>query len=97
MTSALCVMELIQGCADKNELKSVKEFIRLNFSKIIYLDERISERAIGLLEHYALSDGLRTIDALIAASASSHKAALATANYEHFRSIEGLHVIRFEP
>ena len=97
MISALCVMELIQGCADKSELKSVKEFIRLNFSKIIYPDERISEKAIGLLEHYALSDGLRTVDALIAASALSYKAALATANYKHFKSIEGLHVIRFEP
>ena len=90
-------MELIQGCADKSELKSVKEFIRLNFSKIIYPDERISEKAIGLLEHYALSDGLRTVDALIAASALSHKAALATANYKHFKSIEGLQLIRFDP
>ena len=90
-------MELIQGCADKSELKSVKEFIRLNFSKIIYPDERISEKAIGLLEHYALSDGLRTVDALIAAFALSHKAALATVNYKHFKSIEGLQLIRFDP
>ena len=90
-------MELIQGCADKTELKSVKDFIRLNFSKIIYPDERISEKAIGLLEHYALSDGLRTVDALIAASALSHKAALATVNYKHFKSIEGLQLIRFDP
>ena len=90
-------MELIQGCADKTELKSVKDFIRLNFSKIIYPDERISEKAIVLLEHYALSDGLRTVDALIAASALSHKAALATANYKHFKSIEGLQLIRFDP
>jgi predicted nucleic acid-binding protein len=96
MISALCVMEIIQGCVDKIELKSVKEFIRLNFSTVIYPDERISERAIGLLERYALSDDLRTVDALIAASAISHRAALATANYKHFKSIEGLHVIRFK-
>jgi len=51
-------MELIQGCTDKSELKSVKEFIRLNFPEIIYPDERISEKAIWLLEHYTLSDGL---------------------------------------
>lgn len=97
MISALCVMELIQGCADKSELKSVKEFIRLNFSKIIYPDEKISEKAIGLLEHHAMSDGLRTVDALVAASALSHKAQLATANYKHFKSIEGLRLIRFDP
>jgi predicted nucleic acid-binding protein len=97
MISALCVMELIQGCADKSELKSVKDFIRLNFPQVTYPDERIFEKAIGLLEHHALSDGLRTVDSLIAASALSHKAALATANYKHFRSIEGLNVMRFEP
>ncbi len=96
MVSALCIMELIQGCADKNELKSVKEFIRVNFSKTIYPDEKISEKAIALLEHYALSDGLRTVDAIIAASALSQKASFATANYKHFKSIDGLHVIRFE-
>ena len=96
MTSSLCVMELIQGCADKSELKSVKEFVRLNFPKIIYPDERISEKAILLLERHAPADGLRTVDALIAASAVSHKAALATANYKHFKSIEGFHVIQFK-
>jgi len=90
-------MELIQGCAEKSELKSVKVFVRLNFLEVIYPNERISEKAIWLLEHYALSDGLRTVDALIAASALSYKAALATANYKHFKSIEGLHLIRFEP
>ncbi len=90
-------MELIQGCADKSELKSVKEFIRLNFSKIIYPDEMISEKAIGLLEHYSLSAGLRTVYALVAASALLNKAALATANYRHFKNIKGLYVIRFAP
>jgi predicted nucleic acid-binding protein len=90
-------MELIQGCTDKSELKSVKEFIRLNVPEIIYPDERISEKAIWLLEHYALSDGLRTVDALIAASAIAYKAALATANFKHFKNVAGLHIILFEP
>jgi hypothetical protein len=50
-----------------------------------------------LLEHYALSDGLRTVDALIAASAIAYKAALATANFKHFKNVAGLHIILFEP
>jgi predicted nucleic acid-binding protein len=72
-------------------LKGIREFIRQNFLEVIYPDERISEKAIWLLEHYDLSDGLRTIDALIAASAIAHKAALATANSKHFKNIAGLH------
>ncbi len=96
-TIALCVMELIQGCLNKREMKNIKEFTRLNFSKIVCPDEKIFERAASLLERHALSDGLRTVDALIAASAISHKATLATANYAHFKSIEGLRVERFRP
>jgi predicted nucleic acid-binding protein len=40
---------------------------------------------------------VRTVDALIAESAVSHKAALATANFKHFKNVAGLHIIRFEP
>lgn len=90
-------MELIQGCLDKRELKTVKEFIKANFPAMIYPDEKIYEKAILLLERYALSDGLRTVDALIAASAIIHNAALATANYKHFKNIHGLNVLKFEP
>jgi predicted nucleic acid-binding protein len=90
-------MELIQGCLNKRELKNIKEFTRLNFSKIVYPDEKIFEKATSLLERHALRDGLRTIDALIASSAISHKATLATANYAHFNSIEGIRVDRFRP
>lgn len=90
-------MELIQGCANKRELKNVKDFISLNFSRIVYPDEKAFERAASLLQRHALPDGLRTVDALIAASALSHKAMLATANYAHFKAVEGLHLERFRP
>ncbi len=96
-TSVLCIMELVQGCLNKKELKNVKEFARVNFSKIIYPDDRIFEKAKLLLEHHALPDGLRTIDALIAASAISRKTALATSNYAHFKAIDGLRIERFKP
>ena len=89
---------LRQAQGDKKKwLKGIREFIRQNFLEVIYPDERISEKAIWLLEHYALSDGLRTVDALIAASAIAYKAALATANFKHFKNVAGLHIILFEP
>ncbi len=96
LVSALCVMELIQGCRDKKEIKTVKAFIRMNFSAILPPDERISEKAILLLEKHSPSDGLRTVDALIAASAVVNHASLATANYKHFRNIQGLSILKFE-
>lgn len=90
-------MELLQGCLDKKELKTVKEFIKANFPAPLYPDEKVYEKAVLLLERYALADGLRTVDALIAASALLGNAALATANYKHFKNILHLKVLKFEP
>ncbi len=96
-TSALCLMELTQGCINKEELKTIKEFARENIATIIHPDEKISERAITLLERHSLSDGLRTVDALIAASVISKESKLATSNYKHFKNITNLDVLKFEP
>lgn len=90
-------MELIQGCLNKKELKDIKEFINCNFSSVIHPDERISEKAILLLEKHSLSDGLRTVDSIIAASALIKNSTLATANYRHFKNITGLDVLKFRP
>ena len=95
--SALCMMELVQGCMNKEELKSVKKFIRENICHLIHPDERISEKAIHLFERHAMSEGLRTVDALIAASALIQGATLATANYKHFKNISNLEVRKFNP
>lgn len=95
--SALCMMELVQGCLNKEELKSVKKFIKENICHVIHPDEQISEKAIHLLERHAMSDGLRTVDALIAASALVKGADLATANYKHFKNISNLEVRKFNP
>lgn len=90
-------MELIQGCRNKDELKAVKDFIKANILTVIYPDEKISEKAILLLERHSLSEGLRTVDALIAASALVHGATLATGNYRHFKKISGLGIMKFIP
>jgi predicted nucleic acid-binding protein len=95
--SSLCVMELVQGCRDRQELRAVKEFIRDNIAGVIHPDERISEKAITLLEGHALPDGLRTVDALVAATALREDDTLVSANHKHFKKISGLDVNKFEP
>ena len=97
LTSSLCLMELVQGCLDKREMRDVKEFVRSNIAGVIHPDEKISEKAIRLLERHALSDGLRTVDSLIAATALTQGAALATSNYKHFKKISNLGIVKFEP
>jgi predicted nucleic acid-binding protein len=95
--SSLCIMELVQGCRDRQELRAIKEFIRENIAGTIHPDERISERAIALLEGHAAADGLRTVDALVAATALQEEETLVTANQKHFKKITGLNLQRFEP
>jgi hypothetical protein len=95
--SSLCIMELVQGCLNKEELKSVKKFIKENICHVIHPDDHVSEKAIHLLERHAMSDGLRTIDAIIAASALVKGADLATANYKHFKNISTLKIRKFNP
>jgi predicted nucleic acid-binding protein len=95
--SSLCIMELVQGCRDRQELRAVKEFIRDNIAGVIHPDERISEKAITLLEGYALADELRSVDAIVAATALREDDTLVSANYKHFKKIAGLDVNKFEP
>ncbi len=95
--SSLSLMELIQGALNKNELSVIKKFIKETFSMIIHPDEDISRKSVFLLEKHALSDGLRTIDALIAASALIKNATLATANFRHFQCIPNLNILKFIP
>lgn len=95
--SSLCIMELMQGCMSKEELKKIKGFINENICLTIHPDETISNKAILLLERYASSDSLRTIDAMIAATAMIIDASLATANIKHFKNISSLKIKRFSP
>jgi len=95
--SSLCIMELVQGCRDRQELSAVKEFLRENIAGVIHPDEHISEKAIVLLEGHASPDGLRTIDALVAATALREDDTLVTANHKHFKKIAGLDLRKFVP
>jgi predicted nucleic acid-binding protein len=94
--SSVCIMELIQGCRNKEELKYIMAFIKNN-CRIIHCDNNVSEKAISLIQTYALSHGLRTVDAIIAATVLVNKTCLATANYRHFDMIESVRLIKFNP
>ena len=50
--------ELISGVPyrDRQELRTVKEFISGNIASVIHPDEDISEKAIALLEGHATTD-----------------------------------------
>ena len=95
--SAVTYMELVQGVRDKSELRMLRRTIRLNGWRILPLTEDISHRAVMYVEGYALSDGLRVADALIAASAVQSGAALMTANSRHYQCIPDIELEPYRP
>jgi predicted nucleic acid-binding protein len=49
------------------------------------------------IEEYSLSQGVRTGDAIIAATAVENSLVLATANFKHFKAIKELNLYVFKP
>ena len=95
--SAVTYMELVQGVRDKEELRMLRRTIRLDDWRILPLTEDVSHRATMYIESYALSDGLRVADALIAAVAVQSGAALMTANTRHYKCIPDIALEQYRP
>jgi predicted nucleic acid-binding protein len=59
---------------------------------VMHVDAAIGLLAYDLLKTYARSDGLRTFDSLIAATAMERGRVLVSRNRKHFAMIEGLQI-----
>lgn len=95
--SAVTYMELAQGCRNKQELARVKKGLAVSQTEILSISSAISNRAMQLIDGYALSHGLQLGDALIAATALEHGITVLTANAKHFGAVEGLGIETFVP
>ncbi len=86
-------MELIIGCRNKKELKSLDHFLQ-RFD-IISLNEHISDTAADLLKTYHLSHGLLIADALVAATAIAANTKVISKNQKDYRFIEKLDLMEY--
>ncbi len=91
--STVTQMELIIGCRNKKELKSLEHFLQR--FEIISLNEQISDTATDLLKTYRLSHGLLIADALIAATAIVTNTQLISKNQKDYRFIEDLDLLDY--
>ncbi len=91
--SVVTQMELIVGCRNKAELRALEQFLRR--FRILKIDEKISDRAVELLQQYRLSHGLLIADALIAATALSWDCPLASKNQRDYRFITDLDLLPY--
>ncbi|MGA3023197.1 MAG: PIN domain-containing protein [Bryobacteraceae bacterium] len=65
--SIITAQELIVGARDKRDLVGIGSLVSTH--PVIHMDTAIGQLAYDLLKRYARSDGLRTFDSLIAATA----------------------------
>jgi predicted nucleic acid-binding protein len=86
-------MELIVGCANKTELKTLESFLK--YFDIIKLDQAISDTFVNLLLSYRLSHGLLIADSLIAATAIVWNYPLITKNQRDYKFIPDLNLLPY--
>lgn len=83
-------MELFQCAQSKKQHQITRDFLKeLNFH-VLPLTENIGHRAAIYIEEYSLSSGLRSGDALIAATAVENNLTLCSSNKKYFKDIRDL-------
>ena len=95
--SVVTYMELVQGIRNKNELNSLRKALHVWNTKVLYISEEISAKAMFLVEQHYLSHSLQLADALIGATAIHYGLPLVTANVKHYKIIKGLKIRKFKP
>jgi predicted nucleic acid-binding protein len=90
-------LELLQNAQNKDQHRQTKDFLKTFDFTVVPFTENIGHRACVYIEEYALSNGLRAGDAIIAATATENNLTLLTSNAKHFKSIKDLKLKIFRP
>jgi predicted nucleic acid-binding protein len=95
--SVVTYMELVQGMRNKKELASLRKALKSWDTKIIYITEEISSKAMFYVEQHYLNHSVELADALIGATAVSHSLSLLTGNDKHYKIVKEIKLSKFRP
>lgn len=95
--SVVTYMELVQGMRNKQELMALRRALKAWDTKIVYISEGISAKALFYVEQYYLSNSMQLADALIGATAVEHGLQLMTANIKHYKMLQDISLKAFKP
>ena len=90
-------MELLQCAKNRIQHKHVKDFLNSFGFIVLPLTENIGHRAAIYVEEYTLTSGIRSNDAIIAATAVENNFMLSSSNVKHFKMIKELKLKEFKP
>jgi len=94
LISVQTYMELLQGAENRKQQDISRQFLKDFGFKTLPFTENIGHRSAIYVEEYALSNGLRAGDAVIAATATENNLTLCSGNSKHFKFIRDL---KFKP
>jgi predicted nucleic acid-binding protein len=97
LLSVQTYMELLQCAKNKTQHKYIKDFLSSFGFTVLPLTENIGHRASIYIEEYTLSSGLRSGDAIIAATAVENSLILVSSNSKHFKIVKDLQLKTFKP
>ena len=86
--SVVTYMELVQGMRYKNELNHLRRALHGWNSKILYISEEISVKAMFFVEQHYLSHSIQLADALISATAIAYGLPILTGNEKHYKTLK---------
>ena len=95
--SVVTYMELVQGMRNKKELNELRKALHDWNSKILYISEEISIKAMFFVEQHYLSHSVQLADALIAATAVTYGLPIRTGNDEHYKVLKDVQIKKFRP
>ena len=95
--SVITYMELVQGMRNKDELILLRKAFKNWNTKLIYINEEISSKAMFYVEQHYLSHSMQIADALIAATTVSLGESLLTGNYKHYKVVKEVDIQVFRP
>lgn len=95
--SAVTYIELVQGMRNKDELNELRFAFRNWNTKILYINEEITSKAMFYIERHFLSYSLELADALIGATAIVNGLPLLTGKDKHYKMIAEIDIKTFRP
>ena len=95
--SVVTYMELVQGMRNKKELNKLRKALHDWNSKILYISEEISVKAMFFVEQHYLSHSIQLADALIGATAVAYGLPILTSNDKHYKILKDIQIKKFRP
>ena len=95
--SVITYMEIVQGMRNKKELNNLRQALHAWNTKILYITEEISAKAMFAVEQHFLSHSMQLADALIGSTAIACGLPLLTGNDKHYKIMKDIQLKIFRP